>query len=458
MKKTNSIAVILAVLVIYGSSILNTQTNVAGTIQIDSNTVKVTYTGGLSQTLSVSNLQFYNWDGTPITDLSAANQYARIYLVNATGSKFGTAIPLTYDADKKWHVDGASISSFPNGEYSLNVEVSNVSETNADDITTKNFTIKHEYYFSDNLTASYIAKDDSVTLLNSFIPIATTYTGSDNASYIGNASATVHKYSVINKWGKTTREGNLTWDGKTSLWLFPSEVPLAWSGQGNQTLKVEFQFKGYDSPYTLQTSYERGNSRELIILILGIAGVLTGVIVTVAVVYIKKKGHGLDRYEVDKKKKKESEIKVIEISTSDIKKARKGKLPAAKKGKVKEEKPKKEKGKTQESEDLIFSVPQWEVDELDEGTGEVEQEVVEEKVEEEADVTATGEVQFNYNMHCPSCNSWYQVDRAEGVKCPDCGVPLNVAVWCQHCQKWFDVPKPGKYACPICQNPLSFKK
>ncbi len=110
-------------------------------------------------------------------------------------------------------------------------------------------------------------------------------------------------------------------------------------GEANETTIVD----------NLRSTFEI--SRESILpTIIAVICLTAGVIAIIIVVGIKKSK------KVDTKKPKEpkKDIKIKAISKDELKKAKKV------------EKPKKqEKGKTEESEDLIFSVPQWEVEDED---------------------------------------------------------------------------------------------
>ncbi|GAB4310642.1 MAG: hypothetical protein Kow0069_10930 [Promethearchaeota archaeon] len=412
--------------------------------QVQAEQISVTYEGGLVQEISVSNVNILDDVTSQFVTSVVAPGYVHLYLVDSDGNLFGGPKVMNYDATKKWHVDGASVASVPNGQYGLFIEVQDAGNYANFTTTSKTLvSVVHAYYFDGNITAIYSPNLDTVSVPLA-IPIKTTYTGTDAEDYLHSpAHLEWAKYSITNRWGDVVRQGDLLWDTTldTPAYILPG-VDLSWGGQGTMNLTVSFKFVGDPQTYSLSTTFERAQSTELIIMVVGILGGILVVVLLSVAVWVKRKGHGLDRYEADKKKKKkEKEIKILEISPADIKKAKRGKLPAKKK----EEKKEREKGKTQESEDLIFSVPQWEVDELEESETAVEE-------------AAASEPKFSYNLHCSTCNNWYQVEEFSKQKCPTCKKQMNVAVWCLHCQKWFDVPVPGQYSCPTCGQPLKFKK
>ncbi|MBD3349936.1 MAG: hypothetical protein GF364_00440 [Candidatus Lokiarchaeota archaeon] len=117
-------------------------------------------------------------------------------------------------------------------------------------------------------------------------------------------------------------------------------------------------------------------------------------------------------------------------------------------------KEKKKKGVTEANEDLIFSVPKWEVDELENGSEEDST-----SMDAERDIISVAtEKKSGFSMHCPSCNAWFEIDEYIVTDCPECGTALSLAMYCPNDDKWFDVPEPGKYECPICSKQLKYSK
>lgn len=402
-------------------------------------TIETPYRGGRIQQVDVK--------GITLNDTTLTSPEVKFQFVNASGQKVTDKQSLTFDATNKWHKFNVSVASLPNGLYGLYIEVVSIETGNqvkSGNSTTSLdlFNVSHVYYFEEEIFAYYDDSSDTVQVAE--IKIATSYTGPGYNEKLANA--TTAQYCLLDAGGDLKATGDLIWIQDSSTWATPG-IEMAWQGQGNFTLEVTFQFPGSAQVHMESDTFQRFNQSETIIVGIIITIIVLVAVVVTVVVIMKRRGTGLEKYEKSVKKKKR-DIKVLEISSSDIKKAKRGKLPDKKKAKEQE----KTKGRTKESNDLIFSVPQWEVDELDEE----ETETQEEETGSEQETTVPGD--FTYNLHCPGCNSWYQVEDFTGQKCPECKTNLAIAVWCTQCEKWFDVPTPGEYSCPLCDRPLNFKK
>ncbi len=151
------------------------------------------------------------------------------------------------------------------------------------------------------------------------------------------------------------REGNLEWYNQSGIIWRNVNINLAWTGQGKFFVTVEFKTYAMTKSYettaqdNILYSYERYSTLEIIIIALIIIGAIIGVVILFIVIRMKKQELSMKRTSKVSKK----EIKVSQISKDELKKSKK----------KAEKKEHKEKGKTEVKEDLIFSVPKWEIDE-----------------------------------------------------------------------------------------------
>jgi len=167
-----------------------------------------------------------------------------------------------------------------------------------------------------------------------------------------------HQFHIYrDKEGKNLLDsGELEFDDEDEEW-FITEFDLAWSGSGTFYVTVEFETDDMSKSVETDVSvkdqhvYYRLNIIEPLLLILFIGGPIIAIVIVIIFIRVKRQGVSVER----KVKESKGEIKIKEISKEEIK--------AAKKQKKIEP---KEKGKTEVKEDLIFSVPKWEVPDEDE--------------------------------------------------------------------------------------------
>ncbi len=167
---------------------------------------------------------------------------------------------------------------------------------------------------------------------------------------VTNLNVSVYKYHVMKNGVELTElSGNLDY---VSPGKFKKEgISLIWKGSGTYSVWLEFQHDSQtittqqyiSSPHLFERTALVEDFLFAMIIIIPIS-----IIVAICVfIYLRKKPSSLEKR---KKNKKEKSIDIIDL----------------KKEKGKKEKQKSEKGKTQADKDLIFSVPQWEVDEEEE--------------------------------------------------------------------------------------------
>ncbi|MHA1150297.1 MAG: hypothetical protein ACTSR8_18880 [Promethearchaeota archaeon] len=182
----------------------------------------------------------------------------------------------------------------------------------------------------------------------------------DTGELIEENDMKVHKYHVYkDKYGKEEiLDGNLEYDKDDKEWKVLN-IDLFWTGNGEFFITVEFQTKDMNKPVETDIDdsekhkYTRASIWEIVIVASTILGIVFGVVILIVGMRMKRQGVSVERKVKEPKKK---EVKFKTLSEAEIKQAKKEK-----------KKEKKEKGKTEVSEDLIFSVPQWEVDDDDEG-------------------------------------------------------------------------------------------
>jgi len=170
----------------------------------------------------------------------------------------------------------------------------------------------------------------------------------------------VHKYHVYSdKEGKTEiLSGDLKFNDKKNDWE-AENINLFWTGNGKFYVTVEFQTVNMSKSVETNISdddkytYIRASIWEYVIIAAIAVGVIIIVVLIIIGIRVKRRGVSIER----KVKESKKELKIKTLTEEDLKKAKK-------KEKKKEVK-KKEKGKTEISEDLIFSVPKWEVDDED---------------------------------------------------------------------------------------------
>jgi hypothetical protein len=210
---------------------------------------------------------------------------------------------------------------------------------------------------SDTLTVDFHIKGPDLLkadLLSIYVDLVN-YSG---GAAIPNTDMTLAKYHIYTgAIGSPLHvaDGVLIWDIDNLIWK-KENINLAWTGQGKFFVSLEFKTEAMAQSYETdlkdqqyESSYERYNTIEVIIIAGAIIGAIIGAVIIIFVIRSKKQGVSIER----KSKAPKRDIKITQISKDELKKGVKGK----------ELKDRKEKGKTEIKEDLIFSVPQWEVDE-----------------------------------------------------------------------------------------------
>ena len=193
---------------------------------------------------------------------------------------------------------------------------------------------------------------------NDYLNIYAKVKDEDTDQDISEDDMKTHRFHIYrDKEGKNLVDsGDLEFDDEDEEW-FLTKFDLAWSGSGTFYVTVEFKTKEMSNSVETDISdkdehvYSRLNIMEPLLLILLIGGPILAVVIVIIFIRVKKQGVSVER----KVKESKGEIKIKEISKEEIK--------AAKKKKKVEP---KEKGKTEVKEDLIFSVPKWEVPDEDE--------------------------------------------------------------------------------------------
>jgi hypothetical protein len=241
---------------------------------------------------------------------------------------------------------------------------------------------------------------------------------------------------------KEVGSGDLTYDTTAKFW----KADISMKGLVGQfylilTCKTDDVLEPHvtkDSVTNLITT-QAGLDAYLVYIIL-IAAAIVGFLIII-LVSIKKKKNKIERAP---KKEKQKAIKVIEISKSELKKTR---LTS----------PKKKKVKKMDENALIFNVPTWEVEEEEEEIPTIAPATGVAGSTTTAVAPSPAKVE-SYTLHCPGCNSWYELDEFEKIECPKCDTVLEIAMWCTPCAKWFDVPEIMEVNCPICNDKLGYSK
>ena len=209
----------------------------------------------------------------------------------------------------------------------------------------------------DDLDIEYVCAGPNTHNLD-VLNIDATVKVNDTGNIVEEDDMKVHKYHVYSDEDGTTEilTGDLEFNDKDDEWQI-KELDLFWSGNGKFYITVEFQSDNMsksvetDIDDSDKHTYSRASIWEIII-VLGVGlGIAFGVIITLIVLKTKRQGISIERKTKDPTKK---EVKFKTLSEAEIKKAKKEKKNE-----------KKEKGKTEVSEDLIFSVPKWEVEDDD---------------------------------------------------------------------------------------------
>lgn len=174
----------------------------------------------------------------------------------------------------------------------------------------------------------------------------------DDGERIAKDQIDIKKYHVYKDETGTEElmSGNLEYSEINNQWE-ARNLNLLWTGDGTFYVTVEFKTKDMTSGIETDISTDSAHtySRTIIMETLIIASVLIGIIVVAALLFVVKRLRERGTAVKGKTKTDKSEIKIKQISKEELKKK-------------KTEKTKPKKGKTEVKEDLIFEVPQWEVD------------------------------------------------------------------------------------------------
>ncbi len=307
------------------------------------------YIGG-----GIQNLSIDAW----VTGLTGATQADyKIYYANDTivSASSGTLVEGT-----DGHYSSAlpvSLKTYNDGDYYLNVILDNGLDNAQDNWS---FTIEHMFYFTGGPVASWDQTLDMVTIAS--VPFLTSQDinliGIETDNIVHTQNVTVATCEIYNDLGVAVAQGSLTYNPASNQWI-GAGISMAWKGTGNFYAVAEFTLtNGTTVTSPAGPKFQRANQLEDIITWIAIIGGIGAGVILVVLIYLKK--HGSEDITRKEKKKEEKEIKVLEISDDEIKKAKRGKTPEPKVD-AKEE----SKGVTKKSGDLIFEVPKWE-----EGDGE----------------------------------------------------------------------------------------
>ncbi len=307
-----------------------------------------TYVGGTTQQLHID--AYATWNFVAYSG-AGTHEYA-IYYLNHTLLLSPTAFLDTTDGHFNATVE---LKSYPTGTYTVWVNI----YQDAENFGQVNYTLNlnHIYYFTGGPVATW--EQDTDTVFISSTPFFTSEeinTPGTDDNIVPPDNVTSAKYEIHREGGAIAVEGTLTYNPTAKKWVVAG-ISMAWKGSGNFYAVAVFILKNG----TILTSpngaaFTRANDVENILTILGIAGGIGAAFLIVVAIYMKKRG-SKDLGRKTKEKKKEKEIKVLDISKDEIKKAKQGKPTAH------VEEPKEEtKGVTKKSGDLIFEVPKWEED------------------------------------------------------------------------------------------------
>ena len=208
------------------------------------------------------------------------------------------------------------------------------------------------------LKIEFVIESPSVTLdetINVLQVVVNYTTTNDTVPY---ADLNVHKFNIYNDVAGTQKvlSGDLEWSTARGVWE-KRGIGLLWTWGGKFYVTVEFKTASMSSSEETSIiddsyhSYERSGMIEIIITAIIIVCGIIGVAILIVVLKLKKQDKSLERKTTDLSKE---DIKISVIKKDELVKPKK-----------EQKKEKKEKGKTEVKEDLIFSVPQWEVDDED---------------------------------------------------------------------------------------------
>jgi DNA-directed RNA polymerase subunit RPC12/RpoP len=321
---------------------------------------------------------------------------------------------------------------------------------------TNNFAIDH--FVNIVFSLVYYQNEDKVTILvdtakSSYNP---------NLSSIEPASITPElassaKYSLRNEKDKSeVAKGNLNYDAVSQKWI--TDVNMKDIKAGSYYAVLSFEVEGIQGVVTTpneksdKNSVEKkivGNNYMLYVYI--VIGASVAILAGIGL-YLKRAQKNIER----KPEKKAGPIEIVEISKSELKKTRLATPP-------------KKKATAMNKTGLIFNVPTWEVedDEVTDTSESFSSPVASaastsSAASSSSPVFSTSPIAaappVSYTLHCPGCNSWFEIDFFEKMQCPKCSTDLDVAMWCKLCNKWFDVAEPAEVNCPLCSSKLGYSK
>jgi len=286
-----------------------------------------------------------------------------------------------------------------------------------------------------NLNIEYIVAPDSSAINYIFIQVFCHPTG--GLPNVTNENVEYAKWH-LEKNDREIKSGDLKFIYEN--YFESDQISLKWLGSGTYSIWIEIKFMGnITSTESLKNEPNHKITRSAPLEdFLWITLIIVSIIVIVIIIAIFISRRGLRQEEKRLKSGLiEKPVEIIDISKSNIQK-------------IQKQSEKKQKGKTQVSTDLIFSVPQWEEEDLEavsEQIGVPPESLTQPKIEQKKEI---------YTLHCASCNNWYEIDEYIESECPNCKTKLMIALYCNKCNKWFDVPKLGTYQCPKCSNKLQY--
>lgn len=428
MQKTR-INGIITILIIFISGILTFTIPVSGDPGLEYGPVSYTLSTNSQEVPQIYIKTEYVYDDVNLVNLSTGLDNNSFVIIDHSTDKHVKNGLLDYDSGDDSFSKLISLADVPEGDYYFALDFdsgtdSNYTEFYADDP----FTVEHTIYMDYSVVPSSDLSSFSIDLQTS-----PTYTGYDAL----NDTNCVIKYHL--------KKGNIQVKEDTLNYVSENEfeangINLKGFGSGTFYVWLELDCNYLSETITTEDvqdaighSFTRSAPLEDILTWIILVAVVVILVVVGALIYARR---GAGRVEKRTKKKEDEVIEVL-----DLKKSSATHLDTNRKKK-------KQKGKTEVNKDLIFSVPQWEEEDL-----EAEKAAADFNIEESID-----EAPNQYTMHCSECDSWYEVDDLVELDCPKCGVPLSLAMYCPNDEKWFEVPDAGAYDCPKCSGPLRYSK
>jgi hypothetical protein len=395
--------------------------------------------------------QYYNDPTTniPTVNVSIDHIYTTAsggYDLNITHPEIANDSYIIYssadDSVVKWgqmNLDGYNynleipLSDVANGTYYLGFEFEDDVVNKTDDLfkSETTFTVIHSLQIIWSITPA----DDGNTVTIKTTLVTPTYS---SLPAVDDTTVGQARYHLL-KDSTEVKVGNLVYNSGSGDFE-ANDVSLVGLGSGNFSVYVDIEYLPlgkicssiYGMNMNLHWFMRSAPFEDLLWISLIIIGAIAVVVIAVFI-YAKKGSANVERRK--KPVKENAPLEVIDIKKGNVQKIDTRKLPQ------------KEKGKTKASKDLIFSVPQWEEEEFSAEIGEVT-----------SSSNAPISKSIIYSMHCPKCNSWFEIDDFVEIECPKCSESLSLAMYCSKDDKWFDVPKLGDFKCPVCSGALKLSK